>query len=381
MTREPLDSEVQGNRQTGFYFEFLEQLKIQSGTVSDGSKLGAHPDESLRQCLKGLYNCLLENQNPALQKILADLPNKRKHIDSTHLADLIARVVQYTFRKADDASYVQFSEQQWQSYFSELSSTELKNFEELLVSKEVATHVLTRYRGLAALSYIRNKALSTPIAVADIGCSLNFGLRSSVRGQSIEKDLTPLTDLSDEEQVLHALNAKKPQFAYALGVDIQEPDFDWVASCAYFSKYEENQKMLLKYKRLLDRDQSNGIPIHSLVTDVADKKVLEKVHGLGAPKFDIIYASMVMYQMSPETHTKALENIHALLQTDGIFVELTFKNPENWFLPWNAVTTVRFRQENGFSEPYQWIEWDSSRCSVVQPGSDYKKVSSMLSNV
>lgn len=374
-----LESEV--NAEGDFYSSFINQLKIQSGNIEDGSGEGAHPDETLRTCLKGLYRSLTKDANPFLKRLISELPQKRNHIDSTHLADLIARCVQHMFRTADDPSYLNYSESEWQQYFKNLSSDKLDELSDLLVNREVATHVMSRYRGLAAISHLRTQALNSPVAVADIGCCLNFGLQAAVKGFTIEDDLGPFTDLTPDELILNSLQARQSQYAYALGVDIQEPDFDWVLSCAYFSKYEKNRETLLRHKRLLETDQSNGIPIHSLVADIASENIVSQIKELGAPKFDIIYASMMMYQLSPTTQETALKNIHHLTQSDGVFVELTFKNPQNWFLPWNAVTTVRFWHEQGFSKPLQWVEWDSSRCLVAQEGKDYERVNSLLLNL
>jgi hypothetical protein len=371
---------VEGNT-TNFLQKFLYQLEIQSGATETKDVSGSHPDLLIRNCLKGLLFFLTSNSDSKLSEVIGGLSQTRKHIDATHLADLIARSVQYLFRQQKDNSYLLFTAQQWELYFSSLTADKVKKLEGILTNKEVATHVLARYRSLAALDFQYFQQVAEPLRVADIGCSLNFGLRASVKGKILQTDLDTLTDMTSDQVILNSLKSRKPPIEYALGVDIQEPDFEWVAACAYFSKYDDNRKTLQKYRDLIENDIHNGVPIHGLVGDISNDETVKKIQANQMRDFHIMYGSMVFYQLSPEMQLRAFHNVSTLLAENGVLAELTFKNPNNWFLPWNTATTLRFKENGALTRPLQWLDWDSSRCSVVKEGADFQESNLRLANL
>lgn len=365
-----------------FFTHFVHQLEVQSGVVhSDLEASGSHPDSLIRECLKGLLVCLTLEKNPLLTAMLQGLASEQKHIEPTHLADLIARAVQYIFRKNNNITYLRFSSKEWQDYFCSLSLEEVTEINQVLMEKEVATHVLARYRGLAAVSFLYFQHTKKPLRIADIGCSLNFGLRAAVRGTILQRELDTLNDMTGDQLLLHSVKAKRPVIEYALGIDIQEPDLEWVAACAYFSKYDENRKMLKRYLDLIQKDSDNGSPIYSLIGDISDTSTATKIAKTHTKDFHVMYGSMVMYQLSKKMAAQALQNINTLLANQGMFVELTFKNPQNWFLPWNTVTTIRFKENGALTKAYHWVEWDSSRCLSVRESEDFQEVNLRIANL
>ena len=234
---------------------------------------------------------------------------------------------------------------------------------------------------LLFLSTKQDGLLATELRVADIGCSLNFGLRASVKGKILQTDLDTLTDTTTDQIILNSLKSRKPPIEYALGIDIQEPDFEWVAACAYFSKYDENRKTLQKYRDLIEKDIHNGVPIHGMVGDISNDETVTRIQANQMHDFHILYGSMVFYQLSPEMQLRAFHNVSSLLAENGLLAELTFKNPNNWFLPWNTTTTLRFKENGALSRPYQWLDWDSSRCAVVKEGDDFQEANLRLANL
>lgn len=382
MTHFPEISSFSLKEDSTFFSTFLRQLEIQSGTLQIlDEETGNHPDILIRNCLKGLLVCLIADKNKKLTRMIVSLTEEDRHLDVTHLADLIARVIQYIFRKNSDTSYLQYTCEQWEEYFCSISSEKVTHIRELVMSKEVATHVLTRYRGLSALSFLFYQQVNTPLKIADIGCSLNFGLRAAVKGTTLQRELDTLQDMTEDHIVFNSIKSRKPSFEYALGIDIQQPDFEWVAACAYFSKYDENRKILKRYNDLIQKDKNKGVPIHSMVADISSEQTVALIKNKHTSNFHIMYASMIMYQLSKTDVQHTLKNISSLLDEQGIFVELTFKNLKNWFLPWNTVTTVRFKEDNSLSKPYYWLEWDSSRCNSVQPSRDFQAVNLRLANL
>ncbi|MDQ5951120.1 MAG: hypothetical protein QG639_397 [Patescibacteria group bacterium] len=365
-----------------FYESFLQQLEIQSGvgeSTSDSS--GSHPDPLIRKCLEGLLLSLTFRKNHQLAAMFQSLSDEEKHLEPTHMADLVARAVQYIFRSKDDSSYMQFTLDDWHKFFQSLSEMEINQLREIVLSREVATHVLARYRGFAALNFLYSQQISRPLRVGDIGCSLNYGLQATVTGGVWQPGVDSLNDMSRDQLLLNSLQAKTPPYEYALGIDIQEPDFDWVAACAYFSKYDDNKNMLGKYKTLVEDNQNSGIPVHTMVGDISHPGIIDTIRRQHTPNFHLMYGSMVLYQLSSEMRERALQNISNLLGTNGMFVELSFRNPDNWFLPWNTITSIRFKEGTELSRPFDWVEWDSSRCLQVKESQDFDEVNLRMANL
>src|SRR5690606_23135661 len=128
-----------------------------------------------------------------------------------------------------------------------------------------------------------------PLDIADIGCSLNLGLRASIRGYMLRQDLNNFEDGTPNNFIDNLLRKQRPEFSYALGIDLQEADFEWVASCAYFSKYDENRELLSRYWNQLKQDKSKNLQIHEYTGDILSKKTTDDILIMHPQKFHIMY--------------------------------------------------------------------------------------------
>jgi len=365
-----------------FIAEFIQQLEIQAGKSQD-ENAKPHPDAGIQQFLGGLH-MMLQQGDSDLRRMISILPQTRKHIDAAHLTDLIARAVQFRIHQGNDsdlqAHYANFSELQWVRFFHQISANpeELARLQTQLETRQVATHVLDRYRAFAALTNTigRGKALS----VADIGCSLNWGLHAVAKNLLPSDE--PLNDHTRNQDVLKKLQGERKKLSCALGIDVQEPDFDWVVACSYFSKYPQTEAKLRKYQRELRVDQQNGTPIYTMIEDVTAESALVRIKQFQPQGLDAIHASMVLYQFSEPMYRQALQNVRELLNPNGVFLELTFEDKDNWFVPFGALSLIRFKEEDGeLSQPLKWLRWNSSRCQEVKEGEDFEEVVARIEKI
>jgi hypothetical protein len=361
-----------------FLQQIVKHLEYQSGLVE--SEAGAHPDPQIRAFNKGLLAYLQSGSDFDFLVALARIyrqQSARQASDSGHFVDLFARSIQFLHRNRGNSDYVSFTADDWATYFETTIAHELDELEKILTERQVATHVISRYRGLAAALVVRQQKTKQPARVVDIGCSLNVGLPMSLFPQMLLNMVQPaLVDHTPDESIQRALQTPQIVCEHAIGIDLHLPDLHWVAACAYFSQYDLHMQQLNTAIEFLRTVQ---VPVFSSVGDVTNPQLVSVVKSPNGNSPDIMHAAMCLYQLSDIKREQALRNIATALAKDGLFIELTFIDPHNWFRPWNVHTTVQVKQKNGtLSQPLQWLVWENSRCGQVKVGSDFKQVRKLL---
>lgn len=352
---------------------FLRHLHLQGGLVDDGRD--RHPDLGIAQLCKGLATFLVEDNSDQFAHLIENLSRSR-HLDSGHLVDLIARVIQYIFRSKDDASYVNFSAEDWQQYFATLDQDTLERIYQLCSELNVSTHVLTRYRGLAALMDITAAQRTNESIVVDIGCSANLGLATVLTAENMNAVIPPLTHDATPGTIFARQSTRTlHNGSRGIGLDVDTITDEWAAACAYYAQYDTTAQ---GYKAAKKAISASNIQPETWVADISDPSIVDRILQ-STGQVDCFHASMVFYQLSPEQFQAALKNIEQLLKNGGFLIELTFVDPTNWFKPDNVQTLVRIMRADGrLSEPLQWLIWNNSRCTQVKPGVDYKQVMQLL---
>ena len=340
------------DRSKGTLDSFLLALYRHMAERSDSASKIAHPDPQVRE----FYRVFLEFAPKFEQQLLAALA-RRVYLDPTHIADLLLRA----------AIYLNRSEQPWYDFLQAMGLRQKNDYADIIAMRNVATFIPARYRSLATIaSYIATyKPLG--LRVTDWGCSLNLGLRYVMQPHLLlgsESGLIPL--LEDYTDDVTALLSRRALIVKdAVGIDVvdlnSEEWVDWANACSYGTQ-----------QRLSFDVITNDLPIEMIVADVTKDLYELKYSGR---LFDLVHASMMTHQLSSSDHSMLLLNAAALLDTGGMFVELTFRTPNVFNQPRNTVTKIRFLLADGsLSEPYQWLEWDNSQCGVVWPGKDFHMV-------
>ena len=368
-----------------FSSELLRYLREQAGLAENGR--GKHPDSAICVFNQGLYNFLNTSTGQRLRDLLFDI-YLRTGKKPDHLVDLIARVTQYLFRKNNDDSYIDLipteeegsGQPSWSAYWQKLGDDDYDRIQQLLEEKQVSTHVLTRYRALAALvQLVENQ--TNELSIVDLGCSCNLGLAGLMRPKQwlpqLKEDDTPNGIISNLPE------NNFPNDATWCGVDLAIVSDEWAKACAYFRQYESEHTQMTEARALVS---SHEVSTSTLSGDITESDLWQQIDLLTDSRpVDIVHASMVLYQLGPEQVQQCLDLACQRLVIGGCFVELTFINQDSWFANtggnhndrWEATiqSTVRFKTNDGrLTEPYQWLLWDKSRCEKVRPGKDYDMV-------
>lgn len=328
---------------------FLHALYRHMAERSDPGGKIAHSDLHVRE----FYRVFLGFAPKFEQQLRAALA-RRVYLDPTHIADLLLRA----------ATYLNRSGQPWYDFLQAMGSRQKNDYADIIATRNVATFIPARYRSLAAIASYMATYKPLGLCVTDWGCSLNLGLRYVMQPYlllgSEDGLMPPLENYTDDVAAL--LSQHELVLTDAVGIDIMdlrsEEWVDWANACSYGTQ-----------QRLSFDVITNDLPIEMIVADVTKDLYELKYSGR---LFDLIHVSMMTHQLSPSDYSMLLINAASLLDTGGMFVELTFRTPNVFNQLGNTVTQIRFRLADGsLSEPYIWLEWDNSQCGVVWPGKDF----------
>lgn len=311
----------------------------------------AHPNPNARE----FYGAFLQVAPKYEQQLSAALA-RREWLNPTHIADLLFRA----------AMFCNPYRQPWYDFLAAMDFEQVTYYATILATRNVATFIPARYRSLAALASHIAPYKPLGLRVTDWGCSLNLGLRYVLQPYlllgSEDGLIPPLENHMDD--IVALLSKRELALKDAIGIDIMdlstEEWIDWTNVCSY------------GMQRFSVEDIKHDTPLELAVADVTKDPFDLKLSGR---LFDIVHVSMMTHQISPSNYSVLLRNAALLLDTDGIYVELTFRIPNVFYQPRNTVTQIRFRLPDGsLSDPYTWLEWDTSQCRVVWPGKDFAKI-------
>jgi len=358
------------------FYPVIEHLYLQSG-LGDG----AHPDAGIRRFNTALSSYIKkEPSSPFVQKV-QQIFLSRPGMSSDHFTDLLARSAQFAFRREKNVDYVAFSDDQWKSELFSLNPSDgrLNEFFRQLNERNVSTHIVERYRGLFALAHLQHR----PVSLIDVGCSRNYGLPACLVPSTLFSVNRPLLD-NTPGQIFSLVPNEPIQANTLVGIDATTltdgEGLEWVKACAYYEAYERSSETFDLLDSVLNGSKQRVLTMVANVAQVP-RMTIDRMRDAGADgPYDIIHASMMMYQLDPYSRANVLMFAGQMVTPDGMFVELTFDDPSSWFgKSNNVITTIRFKDGDDFTPPYQWLQWDNSRCNTVQAGKDFSFVMAKLS--
>lgn len=363
-----------------------EVLIVQSQEPSASNKNG-HRDKSIRNFYKALVTLAQKNKPSATLTLINEAYQLRTDSNAHHMADLIARAFQFALRQQTPSrrDYQNYSVEQWVQQLENLSDGLYTPFQKALSEYNVSTHVVERYRGLAAILAGISKtqsgdSLARGLRVTDWGGSAGWGIPASVEPGyllgSNTLDMGEIEDLTPNHLITQLIRKDNIHLADAFSVDVLTVIPAWVLACSYFCDYDSFEHQLKSLQS--DLIKLKKYQRTQLIEDIATSHPENLLPHPNYPKLNVIHASMVMYQLNPEQRLRAFQNAHQLLDDGGIFVELAFIKEDDWFSPWNIHTTVRINLPDGLSEPYEWLIWSNSRCQKVKPGKDFNTVNNLV---
>jgi len=333
-----------------------------------------HPDLSLR----GFYKALLEliETHPKTKNYLVEALSKRTDVETTHLVNLAYRAMQfvliYEHEKKDMGEYTY---EIWKEVITNLMDNE-KTYTiiiEKTLKENTQTNIYQRYAGPKA---ILSKLYGTKkIDVIDVGCSQNIGLM----GLELHYPFMQIKDHTKSKELTKLLN-NDLNIKNATGIDIEDPSkkLGWALACRFYPKELKQFDMEEQMIRFFKNQSKNTKFIKESVLKLS--KLWEKQKF---QKVDAVVTSLILYQLPEGLKEKAIEEIGKILKDGGVLIINDFVKVNShikWNVPWfengqsNYKTIVLKKTKDTFSEPLEYILWDSGRCQEAYPGKDFNNI-------
>ena len=226
------------------------------------------PDPAVKKFCSIVYN------EPIFYEIAKNVFNNRSHVEEEHLLFLIFVSLQYlTNFSYDDVGRIT----------KQKVKTDLKEYEteihKLCVHRNVSTNIPERYVGLQIISSMLYSKHQQPLTIIDIGCSLGLGLMA-LNTTFFEEHITIETELL---RYVHS----KPAFGRVIGIDVQEPDIDWVLA-SYLPEAKEKRKSVKHVYNHLKKHGSNFEMIQG------NALAIKEIQQLSPSIADIVWTSNIL---------------------------------------------------------------------------------------
>lgn len=338
-----------------------------------------HPDKSIREFYKGLLLFIQDNTNflDELDWILV----KRPRLTLEHLASLLPRAAQYALRKKNLKDYATYNQTTWATKIIPELRYDPTFIHALYNKNNSMTRPYLRYRALTALA----SALNTyPLVLYDWGCSLNLGLAAVVHNnqENIHLMNNELQDFTSNSYVKNLIAQDNIKVSEATGIDEIALDDDegveWVKACERFNDYDSSAITIQQYLDLLEQDKSRINQIAGNVLDLDLLLELKHKEPQIPNKRRIIHSSIILYQLSEPDIATAYSNASTVLEHGDLFLELTYKDPSDFFKPKNIVSRVYYKNHSELKGPYEWLIWENAHCQTVYEGEHFNMLNKML---
>lgn len=312
--------------------------------------------------------CSISYNEPIFYEISKNVFNARPLVEEEHLLFLIFVSLQYL---------TNFSYDNINEITKQKVKTDLKKYKtqihDLCVRRNVSTNIPERYVGLQIITSMLYSKYQQPLTVIDIGCSLGLGLMA-LNTTFFEEHVTVDTKL------LHYVRLK-PAFRRVTGLDIQDPDLDWVLA-SYLPEAKEKRKSFKYHYKYLNEHGSKFEMIQG--NALAIKEIQQFTPGIA----DIVWVSNTCYQVEGSVGD-IIKGIGRLLKDDGWwlyayyrhdidekitpetnpYVVSAFIKDKNWTKRINK-GLQKFKQHG-----LEVLEAPDELIENIKPGRDYEKFS------
>lgn len=268
---------------------------------------GQDVDRASRQFFTALLGVM--ERTDVAPGIIVTVQGARPHVTDEHLAWLIFASLQYvTDCSYDSLVYMDIST------IEESLARDLALYKEDVVrlcsSKYLCTNVINRYAALQVVLSLMYRGSS--VSAVDIGCSVGLGL------MSLNTDHLYSTRVPDT--LLDRALRTPVKIDVLVGVDIQEPDLNWLRAC-YLPEYVDQRRKALE---LHDSLRAQGREFRFLKCDVLD---LEQIATAYHKALDVVWISNTCYQVEGDLdHVE--HNIRSVLKDDGVWLYAYYRKKQ-----------------------------------------------------
>lgn len=251
----------------------------------------------------------VRNGSQPVRRTIGRIASARPKATEEHIAWLLFASLQYVSNYAyDELAYADLST---------LAGTLMRDLElhqdditRLCTTKYICTNVINRYAALqVALALMHG---NSQVRVLDIGCSVGLGL------MSLNTDQVWPIEVADRllAKALHT----KIAFQSLVGLDIQEPDLNWLCAC-YFPQYRTLRSEL---KKTYEHLRASGQRFDFVQADALG---LASDTRLAYGSFDVIWISNACYQVEGELDN-VIGAIRSLLKKNGVWLYAYYRKAQ-----------------------------------------------------
>jgi SAM-dependent methyltransferase len=331
-----------------------------------------HPDKIIREYYLAVTEIYSKDKDFA--DFISIIENERDDIDKYHLVNLLFRSTQnIVLSEYSETDITKLNKGNWKRIYTNIlkNNKHRETHMSHLLKRSTQTTVYQRYAGPKALMNLFFKG--EPINVLDIGCGLNIGLPGIEQDQKFKN----IKDKTKSKKFSKWLG-QKTNFRNGISIDISDPkkSYDWALSCSFYpSEMHEKKETEKVIKKLWRNTKTHFFQM--------DANLLSEVNKEKNIKFDVIIASTIFYQLTPEERERIFTEIHKILKPGGLLIlndfvyinkKLSWKT--NWFKRKKSSykTVVLFNRDTKLSRPYEFVTWDNGRCREVFEGNDYNSI-------
>lgn len=266
-------------------------------------------DPSSRRFFDALASVM--SRSDVMTDIIRSILDTRPNVTEEHLAWLIFASLQYTSNFAYDR-LVYHDNSSLESAILQDLKTHKNDIIELCRTKYMCTNVINRYVALQIVLGLTYR--NSPVKVIDIGCSIGLG-PLSLNTEHVRQCPVDITD-----KLLQKALHTNIDLQNNVGVDIQDPDLDWLYAC-YTPQYKSHRD---RVRTLYQNLNNQGQAFTFVRCDVL--RLLEAT-PLADTKFDVAWISNMCYQVegNPDDAEQA---IRSLLKAGGIWLYAYYRNEQ-----------------------------------------------------
>lgn len=336
--------------------EFVETTQGLSTQIRDQAERyqDSHPHKPLAFAIADIA-ATVGTASTGLVALLKDRP-----MAVDHIAPIIFATAQYAdTQEGVSRDFGAMASEEWEKYLSDLFQANDPDIMKILRERNVQSFILRRY--FPAKMFARMIFGDKPIRVLDVGCSLNLGLQAISADQAGEA--FPGLSMQDIPQEAYS---GRVNIESGLGVDLHDPDIDWITSCIWPDHGEEKDLIRQAYEEL--QGKNPNIKFQKISALELGK------HPELSGQFDLIIASGMLYQLTPEEEKSFLQQIGQVAKPDAWFLATDYPRGVSYKQPFSYTTWAQHISDGKFSKQLEFIKADDPFTTVIKPGKDFTTV-------
>ncbi|OGM05316.1 hypothetical protein A2715_05560 [Candidatus Woesebacteria bacterium RIFCSPHIGHO2_01_FULL_39_32] len=330
--------------------EFSEQI------IHEANRLAI---EDPRRNLGIALGDLIGTESPTRDTML-DVLASRQQFTPEHLPPLLFSSLQYLALKdhADISGFATMNPEQWKKYIEGTVNTHRLDLTKLLKERNVQSFILRRYFPAKLLARVAYG--DSTVSMLDIGSSLNLGL-AAVAGDNSGEMFNGI----ELNGVPKNLYSGRVNLASGIGVDLFEPDKEWVKACIW-PGHEDERDTIERASASL-RDRTPQLSFRKL-----DALKMGEVPDL-QDRFDIAVASGMIYQLQPDLKDKFLDAVRKVTKRKGFLLVNDYPPDVNAKDSFTYSTEVFPIVDGSIQTPLKILKAESPFYRKIKLGADFQQ--------